>query len=168
MYAKNCTVIHCMYLKKNYISYKQLQQLHMMVITTIVHMHIFPIFSFLAKMLSFLTFLPEMKIHIGKICKQTITWTTFSNIKIHWEIFSNLPSQNIWTLSRWLSFDKEPEPLAASESQMQANVSSERISSWCLLSSLVSSRSRCSDRWHVKVIHPKYFKHLYIKKNLKS
>ena len=43
---------------------------------------------------------------------------------------------------------------------MQANVSSERISSWCLLSSLVSSRSRCSDRWHVKVIHPKYFKHL--------
>ena len=86
--------------------------------------------------------------------------TLLSNIKIYRVVFSNLPSQNIWTLSCWLSFDKEPEPLAASESQMQANVSSERISSWCLLSSLVSSRSRCSDRWHVKVIHFKYFKHL--------
>ena len=50
----------------------------------------FPIFSFLAKMLSFLlraemtTFLPEMKLNIGKICKRTITWTDFNkNLLLH-------------------------------------------------------------------------------------
>ena len=51
-------------------------------VQVMVRLHIFPIFSFLAKMLSFL--LRDDNIfarneNIGKICKQTITWTDFSS-----------------------------------------------------------------------------------------
>ena len=48
-----------------------------------VRMHIFPIFLFLAKMLSFLHSKDNIfarNENIGKICKRTITWTDFSYV----------------------------------------------------------------------------------------
>ena len=69
-FHQNCEIV--LWKKKENYQLKSVQ--------VMVRLHIFPIFSFLAKMLSFLstTFLREMKISV-KISKRTITWTDFIN-----------------------------------------------------------------------------------------
>ena len=59
-------------------------------IQVMVRLHIFPIFSFLAKMLSFLCKQDNnfsRNENIGKTCKRTITWTGFTNHQYIWAIF---------------------------------------------------------------------------------
>ena len=79
-----------------------------------VRLHIFPIFLFLAKMLSFLCRKDNIfarNENIGKICKRTITWTDFISLVFskmitkQQKVFSKsnltLTRSEIWTL--WLS-----------------------------------------------------------------
>ena len=66
-------------------------------VEVMVRLHIFPIFSFLAKMLSFL--LRDDNIfarneNIRKICKQTITWTDFTK-DIRWQKDVTIFGQNL-------------------------------------------------------------------------
>ena len=60
--------------------YKDYMKPHVALLKSVqvmVRLHIFPIFSFLAKMLSYL--LRARNENIGKICKLTITWTDFTS-----------------------------------------------------------------------------------------
>ena len=68
-----------------YFRIKRATKHHLMSVQVMIRLHVFPIFSFLAKILSFL--LRDDNIfarneNIEKICKRTITWTDFSPLLV--------------------------------------------------------------------------------------